>query len=74
MDEDEAFFIHDVISRRKYWSPRGERIVVPYTGSHRGIVVYGIIAKDSRQLFRTHESFDAPTFVIPFEPVAHPSF
>ena len=32
VDEDEAFFIHDVISGRKYWSPRGEKIVVPYTG------------------------------------------
>ena len=74
VDEDEAFFIHDVISGRKYWSPRGERIAVLYTGSHRRIVVYEIIAKDDRQLFRTHESFDAPTFVIPFELVAHPSF
>ena len=63
VDEDEAFFIHDVISGRKYWFPRGERIVVPYTGSHRRIVVYGAIAKDGKQFFRTHESFDAPTFV-----------
>ena len=63
MDEDEAFFIHYVISRRKYWFPRGERTVVPYTGSHRRIVVYGAVAKDGRQFFRTHESFDAPTFV-----------
>ena len=62
VDEDKAFFIHDVISGRKYWSPRGERIVVPYTGSHRRIVVYVVIAKDGRQ-FRTRESFDAPTFV-----------
>ena len=41
VDENEAFFIHDVISGRKYWFPRRERIVVPYTGSHRRIVVYG---------------------------------
>ena len=64
VDEDEAFFIHDAISGRKYWSLRGERIVVPYTGSHRRIVVYGAIAKDGRQFFRTHERFDAPTFVV----------
>ena len=32
---DEAFFIHDTVSGRKYWSPRGKRIAVPYTGSHR---------------------------------------
>ena len=63
VNEDEAFFIYDVASGRKYWSPRGERIVVSYTGSHRRIVVYGTTAKDGRQFFRTHESFDAPTFV-----------
>ena len=62
VDEDEAFFIHDVVSGRKYWSPRGERIVVPYTGSHRRIAVYGVIAKDGRQFFRTRERFDALTF------------
>ena len=63
LDMDEAFFVYDVASGRKYWSPRGERIVVLYTGNHRRIVVYGAIAKDGRQLFRTRESFDAPTFV-----------
>ena len=63
MDMDEAFFIYNVVSERKYWSPRRERIVVPYTGNHRRIVVYGTIAKDGRQLFRTRELFDAPTFV-----------
>ena len=36
---------------------------MPYTGSHRKIVVYGAIAKDRWQFFRTHERFDAPTFV-----------
>ena len=36
---------------------------MPYTGNHRRIVVYGAIAKDGRQLFRTREMFDAPTFV-----------
>ena len=60
---DGAFFAHDAVSGRKYWSPRGERIVVPYTGSHQKIVVYGAIANDGRQLFRTHERFDAPTFI-----------
>ena len=62
VDEDEAFFVHDVASGRKHWSPRGERIILPYTGSHQRIVVYGAIAKDGRQFFRTRERFDAPTF------------
>ena len=45
MMEDEAFFIHDVITGRKYWSPRGQRINVPYTGSHKKITAYGSIAR-----------------------------
>ena len=36
---------------------------MPYTGSHNRIVVYGAIARDGRQFFRTRESLDAPTFV-----------
>ena len=63
LDMDEAFFVHDVVSGRKYWSPQGGRIVVPHTGSHKRIVVYGAIAKDSRQPFRTRELFDMPTLV-----------
>ena len=45
------------------WSPQGEPITVPYTGSHRKIAVYGAIAKDGRQFFRTYDRFNAPTFV-----------
>ena len=37
---DEAFFIHDTVSGRKYWSLRGKRIAVPYTGSHKKVAVY----------------------------------
>ena len=50
VDVDESFFVHDTASGRKYWSPRGERIVIPYTGSHQKIVVHGAIAKDGRHL------------------------
>ena len=57
---DEAFFIHDTVSGRKYWSPRGKRIAVPYTGSHKKVTVYGAIAKDGKQFFRTYDRFDAP--------------
>lgn len=63
VDEDEAFFVHDTVSGRKYWSPRGEPMTVPYTGSHKRIAVYGSIAKDGRQLFRTYEQFNASTFI-----------
>jgi len=51
LDMDEAFFVYDVAFGRKCWSSRRERIVVPYTGSHKRIIVYGAIAKDGRQLF-----------------------
>ena len=44
--QDEAFFIHDVITGRKYWTPKGQRINVPYTGSHKKITAYGALAKD----------------------------
>ena len=47
---DEAFFMHDTVSGRKYWSLRGKRIAVPYTGSHKKVAVYGAIAKDGRHL------------------------
>ena len=61
---DEAFIIHDTVSGRKYWSPRGKRIAVPYTGSYKKVAVYGAIAKeDGRQFFRTYDRFDAPTFI-----------
>ena len=52
--QDEAFFMHDVITGRKYWALRDRWISVSYIGSHRRIVAYGAIAKDGRQFFRTH--------------------
>ena len=61
--EDEAFFIHDVKSGRKYWSPKGQRIHRAYTGSHKKITVYGSITSDGRQLFRTYEGSNSETFV-----------
>ena len=61
--QDEAFFIHDTVSGRKYWSPKGKRISVPYTGSHRKVTVYGSLALDGRQFFRTYDGFNAVTFV-----------
>ena len=52
--QDEAFFMHYVITGRKYWALRDRRISASYIGSHRRIVAYGAIAKDGRQFFRTH--------------------
>ena len=61
--QDEAFFMHDTVSGRKYWSPKGRRISVPYTGSHRKVTIYGSLASDCRQFFRTYDKFNAVTFV-----------
>ena len=60
--EDEAFFIHDAAAGRKYWSPVGSPVTVSYTGSHRKIAVYGSVARDGRQFFRTYDRFDSETF------------
>ena len=48
---------------RKYWSLKGRRINVPYTGSHRKVTIYGSLALDGRQFFRTYDRFNAVTFV-----------
>ena len=61
--EDESFFIHDGIVGRKYWSPVGNPVGIPYTGSHKRITADGSITANGRQFFRTYEKFDAPTFV-----------
>ena len=35
-----------------------------YTGSHRKITVYGSLARDGRQFFRTYDRFNASTFLL----------
>ena len=60
---DEAFFVHDPARGRKYWSPSGTRITLPYVGNHRKIAVYGAVSDDGRQLYRMHDRFDGPTFL-----------
>lgn len=62
--EDESFFMHDVITGRKYWAPRGGRISIPYTDSHKKIAVYGSLAKDGRQFFHTYNRFNTLTFIL----------
>ena len=59
---DEAIFIHDSMRGRKYWSPIVTRIVTPYIGNHKRIIVYDAIIGDGRQMFRTHEKFNGNAF------------
>ena len=61
--QGESFFLHDMMTGRKYWSPKGQRISASYTGSHKKITMYGALARDGKQLFRAYERFNAPTFV-----------
>ena len=60
---DEAFFIRDGKTGRKYWSPVAKRIFLPYTGRHESLAVYGTITTNGSQLFRVYEKFNAVTFV-----------
>ena len=36
---------------------------VSYTGSHKKVTVYGVIAGDKTQMFRIHERFDSATSI-----------
>ncbi len=60
---DEAFFIRDVRTGRKYWSPIAKRIFLPYTGRHESLAVYCIITINGDQLFRVYKKFNAMTFI-----------
>ena len=62
--QDESFFMHDVVTGRKYWAPRGRRIHVPYPGSHKKITIYSSLARDGRQFFRTYDWFDTLAFIL----------
>ena len=60
---DEAFFVRDAKTGKKYWSPVAKRIFLPYTGNHQSLAVYGTITENNSQLFRVHNKFNAVTFV-----------
>ncbi len=58
-----AVYIRDQVTGRKYWSPRGGRIVVGHDGNRRKAVAYGALAAGGRRHFRTHDRFDKDTFL-----------
>ena len=63
---DEAFFVQDGPSGRKYWSPKGVPVKIPYAGNRRRLTVLGAVTDRGRQLFRTTtKGFNNKTF-IPF--------
>ncbi|RNJ79186.1 MAG: IS630 family transposase [Nitrosopumilus sp. B06] len=61
--QDESIFVHDVIQSRVKWSLRGSTMVVPYTGSHKRLVMYGAISENNKQFIRTHSKFNTDSFV-----------
>lgn len=61
--EDESIFIHDVLIRRKMWTPQGVRPTVTITGSHQKTCVFGTFSIDGRQLFRQYPVFNQDTFL-----------
>ena len=61
--QDESFFTYDPVTGRKYWSPTGKPLVLPYNGLYQKVVVYGAIATDGRRFFRTYDKFNQATFL-----------
>ena len=53
--QDESIFVHDVITRRKLWLPKGIRPMVSVTGSHQRTCVFGTLTLYRRQLFRQYD-------------------
>ncbi len=60
---DEAFFVRDTKTGKKYWSLVAKRIFLPYTGRHESLAVYGTITENNSQLFRVYDKFNSVTFV-----------
>ena len=61
---DEAFFVRDSVTGRKYWSPKGTRIKIPYSGSRQRLTVFGAVTDTGEQFFRsTVRGFNTRTFI-----------
>ena len=65
MVEDESIFVHDILIRRRMWTPKGIRpIVVTVTGSHQKTYVFGTVTIiDGKQLIRQYKTFDQYSFI-----------
>ena len=64
---DEAFFQWDTKKGKKYWSPIGTKIYLPYIGSHKFFTAYGGITRDGRKTFMTCDRFNADTCIEYFD-------
>ena len=61
--EDEAFFVWDTVKGKKLWTWTDRRIFMQYTGSHQRIAVFGALAEDGSQLFRSYGTANSDTFM-----------
>ena len=64
LQQDESFFVLGDSHGRKYWSLINQPIYTPYINSHQKVVAYGAITQNGQQFFRTHNKFNAETFLV----------
>ena len=60
--QDETIVIADARARRGVYTPKGERAVYTYTGSHAKTVVFGLITDDGRIFFKQYDKFTKDEF------------
>ncbi len=53
--EDEAFFVREPKTGKKYWSLIAKRIFLPHVGGHQNLAVYGTVTENGSQLFRVYD-------------------
>lgn len=59
---DESIFTYDV-KLRHIWAIKGSKPIILSTGSHKRVVVSGIIAENGTQLFRLYDTCDSIAFL-----------
>ena len=69
MVQDESIFVHDSWIKKKKWIVREKRPIVTVTGSHSKSVIFGVISRDGKQLFRQYDRFDGHSFITYLEQV-----
>lgn len=60
---DEAYLVYTNVGGKKYYSLVGERICLPYTGTHHRVTLYGALAEDGRQMFFQSIRSDTYSFI-----------
>jgi len=60
---DESIFVSTPSKGRKYWSPVGEPVTVPYDGRRPKTAACGAMTADGRRFFRTYDRSGGRTFL-----------